>query len=238
MRTARTQNAARTSRHDNDDMIAKSLVRLLSYKCRSQSAPCGWMVGGDLWSAKELARMGIDPVQRRRLVDANLLAPLDGRQFQRGGNGAEYELTRDTLALFAFAQAAMEFRTHAAEASLAQHVDLHVPQVPAQLRPRYIIDLRELVVASVIILELPTQARTLALLLKNLEDGEWNAKVHSPLKGHHDSLEPQHLYDASCRLTHRQPLIHFHADDGGCRWQWKRLPRLLVRHLWLNGTAR
>ena len=223
------------SRIDRDELLAGTLARLVKSYPDPSFTSCGWNVGRDTVSVRQLAQRGIDSDAQRGLVEANLLTPLAVSGVRIRDGGAEFELTRDALALISFARAATELEQNAPAAG-QQAADSH-PQTPGQLRPHYDVDLREVAVARVAIIRLPTQARTLAVLLQNLEAGEWKAKVHCPLKGHPDALEPQHLYDAASRLTRRQPLIEFHADDGACRWCWKRLPRLLSMQCSLQDRA-
>jgi hypothetical protein len=91
----------------------------------------------------------------------------------------------------------------------------------SSLLPRYDIDLRELFVAGEVIAQLPVQARNLAAALTALELAGWKPRVPQPLAGRPGGSDANHLAVAAYKLNARQSLIHFHADDGALRWNWR-----------------
>ncbi|HVX10210.1 MAG TPA: hypothetical protein VHC22_03310 [Pirellulales bacterium] len=87
--------------------------------------------------------------------------------------------------------------------------------------PRYAIDLRELSVTGEVIVRLSVQARSLAMVLTTLQRAGWPLRVEKPLNGRPGGNDPHHLAIAAYKLNARQSLIHFRADDGALRWNWR-----------------
>jgi hypothetical protein len=89
------------------------------------------------------------------------------------------------------------------------------------LRPAFDRASRKLVVAGRAVLTLPVQARNLAAFLGALEDRDWAPRVVEPLNGRPCAGDSSSVAVTAYRLSTRQALIDFHADDGAATWNWR-----------------